>query len=320
MIRFLLTFLTASFVVSSVVSAQTTESYIVLERYSRKVLLADNSEKKRPVAGLSHMVTAKVVMDWTKAAGVSSSTLVTIPNHQFHTATQNPLGLQPGDRLSVRDAIYSTLLGEDCVATTALANHVGLELMQRRQLVGNPIGVFVTEMNNLSRSLGMTRTRFILPCGADNLTRNSFSTASDFARLSVVLASDSGFGFYAKQKSRNLKIYKAGGGEVTLAVTNNNQLLKSGLKVIGFKSSFSPAAGQCVAELANKDFYVEKLASGKSKVTPVQLVVVVLGSARAEELTKNLIPQGWSQYDNWRNQGYMSSADRREFLKLPASL
>ena len=318
MMRFLLTLFISGIVASlATSSSQAQESYLVVERYSRRVLLAERSEVKRPVAGLSHVVTAKVVMDWATAAGASNSSLITVPQHQYHTARLNPLGLNPGDQLSIRDALYSILLGDDCVAATTLANHVGRDLMQRRNVAGDPVAVFVAEMNNLARSLGMGKTRFLLPCGADSLQKNSYSTASDMARLAVTLASDSGFDFYVKQTTRDLKVIHAEGSEQVLTVTNTNKLLKSGLRVVGLKTGYSTMAGECAAQIANKDFYVDELPDGKHKVTPVQLVVVVLGSAKANDFAKSLIPQGWSHYDYWRKQGYLSMPDRRGFLKLP---
>lgn len=263
------------------------------------------------------MASAKVAMDWAKAANVSSSTVLTVPAHAYHTTQHNPLSLQPGDKISFRDALYATILTEDCVSSTTLANHVGLRLAQRRNVAADPIRVFTAEMNALAKALGMKRTRFLLPCGADSLRRNSYSTASDMARLALTLAKDSGFGFYAKQKSRKVVATKADGSQFSYQLQNTNGLLKSSLKVVGMKAGYSPVAGQCVSAVANKDFYITETADGKKKVTPVQLVVIVLASANAEQSGEKLIKQGWAEYENWRNQGYLAMSDRRGFLKMP---
>lgn len=315
MMRSLLTFLISYLVTTSAYTAE--ESYIVVERYSRRVLLAEGSEMKRPVSSLAHMVTAKVAMDWAEVSGTSSSAQLIVPQHQFLSARENPLSLQPGDSLSMRDALYASLLTDDCVATTTLATYVGRDLMQRRNLTGHPIGVFVTEMNNLARALGMTRTHFAVPFGADSLEDNSYSTASDIARLSVRLSTDSGFGFYVKQSSRKLTVLKYGGSVSELVLNNNNRLLTQNLKIAGLKAGFSPLAGGCAAQLVDKDFYVEKEPGGGTKVTPVQLIVVVLGSQRVDAFAQALIPQGWSSYDGWRQSGYLTESSRKKFLKLP---
>ena len=59
---FLIPILLFSLTLVTISGPQSPESYIVLERHSRKVLLASGSEYKRPIASLSHMVTAKVAM------------------------------------------------------------------------------------------------------------------------------------------------------------------------------------------------------------------------------------------------------------------
>ena len=295
------------------------ESYIVVERYSKKVLLASGTEYKRPVASLAHMLTAKVVLDWAKVAGVSSSTRITVPRHTFDRQGLNPLNLQAGDQLSVRDALYATILSEDAVSSYTLAHHVGMDLLARRRLAGAPVDLFVSEMNNLARSLGMGRTSISSPVGADLWQKNNYSTASDLARLSVNLVHDNAYGFYAKQKQRNLSVLRADGRMAQVAVINSNKLLSKGLKVEGLKSGFSQQAGHCVSISVDHESYLENLADGRQRVTPVQLIVIVLGSSDAQGLAQRLIPQGWSHYENWRNSGYMASPNRREFLKVSAA-
>jgi D-alanyl-D-alanine carboxypeptidase (penicillin-binding protein 5/6) len=288
----------------------------VLERHSRKVLLASGSEYKRPIASLSHMVTAKVVLDWAKASTTSTTTMLVVPQHGFYSAVDNPLGLQAGDQLSMRDALYATILGEDSVSAMTLATHVGSKLLSRRQVSGDPQPVFVNEMNNLARSLVMHNTRFYLPSGGDTSKRGNVSTVSDVARLSLLLSTDTAYGFYAKQKQRNLKVLKRDGREVRLVVLNSNKLLRSNIKVVGLKAGSSATAGQCASLLVDKYSYVKKLPTGEEQVTPVQMILVVLGSSDVEAFAKSVIPQGWSQYEIWRNGGYLASPDRREFLKV----
>lgn len=316
MIRFLLPALLFSLTLISISGAQSPESYIVIERHSRKVLLASGSEYKRPIASLSHMVTAKVALDWAKASATSTTTMLVVPQHGFYSGAENPLGLQGGDQLSMRDALYATILGEDSVSAMTLAGHVGSELLKRRQLTGDPQAIFVNEMNNLSRSLAMQQTRFYLPSSGGSGGRSNLSTASDLARLSLVLSTDTAYGFYAKQKQRSLKVLKRDGREVRIEVLNSNKLLRDKVKVVGLKVGSSPSAGQCASLLVDKYSYVKKLPSGEEQVTPVQMLFVVLGSSDAEAFAKRVIPQGWSQYEAWRNGGYLASPDRREFLKV----
>lgn len=317
MIRFLLPIFVVVLATLTSPISQSAESYIVLERHSKRVLLADGSEYRRPVGSIAHLVTAKVTLDWMAAAGVPKTTMIVVPNHTYFNGIQNPLGLQAGDRLSIRDALYASVLGEDCVSATALAHHVGQSLLQRRGLAGDPQSAFVREMNNLAQSYGMSRTQFKLPSGADNLRRNSHSTASDVARLVVKLSTDSALGFYTKQKQRSLSVTKQDGKVARISVLNTNKLLSSKFRVAGLKAANGVASGKCVAITADKNSYSVKLPNGGERITPVQLVVVVLGSADSERFAELLIPQGWAQYEKWRNNGYTASSNRREFLVVP---
>ena len=129
--------------------ATAAESYLVMEANSARVLLASNSEKKRPVAGLAKIAAAKVALDWAKLSKASLTTKIVVPDSSLSFTGANPMGLRPGDQLSMRDAIYSAMLGSDDTAAHALAIHIGRELLIRRQLQGDAQKVFVAEMNNL---------------------------------------------------------------------------------------------------------------------------------------------------------------------------
>lgn len=292
------------------------ESYVVVERHSGKVLLADNSELKRPVASLTKIATAKVVLDWATATNTNLATPMIVPNTVNLIGGANPMGLQPGDQITLRDALYSSLMGSDNLSALTLADYVGRQLLMRRQLNGDPVVAFVEEMNNLARSLGMNRTRFASPHGLDANPKQAFSTASDMARLSMHVMMDNAFPFYVKQKTREISVTKATGQTQKVTVTNTNKLLGE-MKVKGLKTGLTEAAGQCIALCAERNAFVEKHVDGSATVTPVEMVVVILGSTDREARGRQLINQGWQMYDGWRSVGYPATADRKEFIMLP---
>jgi len=102
MARFFLLFV---FVLGSVKLSQA-ESYLVMEAHSARVFLASNPEAKRPVASLTKIATAKVVLDWAKASGSNLAAQAVVPNTALSLGGANPMGLRPGDRITLRDAIY----------------------------------------------------------------------------------------------------------------------------------------------------------------------------------------------------------------------
>lgn len=137
-------------------------SYIAIEANSGKLLFSSNAEAKRPVASLSQVATAMVTLDWVARTRLPLDTFIAVPQEAFGLRAGNPMDLQPGDRLTLRDALYSTLLGSDNVSALTIASFVGRDLVSRRG-GGSPIAAFVTEMNNLARSLRMAKTRFTAP-------------------------------------------------------------------------------------------------------------------------------------------------------------
>lgn len=103
-----------------------------------------------------------VTLDWVARTRLPLDTFIAVPQEAFGLRAGNPMDLQPGDRLTLRDALYSTLLGSDNVSALTIASFVGRDLVSRRG-GGSPIAAFVTEMNNLARSLRMAKTRFTAP-------------------------------------------------------------------------------------------------------------------------------------------------------------
>jgi len=300
----------------AIMSISAAESYLVMEAHSARVLLAANSETKRPVASLTKVATAKVVLDWAKASGSSLAAQATVPNSALSIGGPNPMGLRPGDRISLRDAIYSALLGSDNVCAHTLADYVGRALLTHRRRQGDPQKAFVAEMNQLAKALGMKRTRFANPHGLDLAGKKGYSTAADIARLCVYAMRDTGFEFYVKQTNRKIAVFSADGRSLSYNVRNTNQLLgKQGVN--GIKTGMTAAAGQCLAVNSHKSPLVKKLAGNRSQIRKRDLIVVILGSADRFARARQLVPQGWAGYDQWAAQGFPQSTNKREFLIVP---
>ena len=295
---------------------QAAESYLVMEANSARVLLASNSEQKRPVAGLTKIASAKVALDWAKISNTSLTTMVVVPESALTFNGANPMGLRAGDRLSMRDAIYSSMLGSDDMSMHALADQVGRALLVRRQRQGDPQKTFVNEMNQLAKALGMRRTRFSSAHGFELKGRKGYSTAADIARLSVYVMRDTGFTFYVKQKSRKISVVTMAGQRKSYTVGNTNQLL-SQMGINGIKTGLNTRSGQCLAVNSHRSPLVTKLDDGRAKIRKRDLVVVVLGSADRFAQTKQLVGQGWSAYEQWGATGYTVSEQKREYLVVP---
>ena len=298
-------------------SLRAAESYIVMEAHSGRVLLANDPEKKRPVASLTKVATAKVVLDWAKVSRTDLATLIMVPQSALSIGGPNPLALAVGDQISLRDALYSSLLGSDNITAYALAEHVGRALLSQRQRSGDPQQTFVKEMNHLANALGMKRTKFSNPYGLDLPRSRGYSTASDIARLSVHAMRDTGFAFYVKQKSREIDVIRVHGQKLSYKVSNTNTIL-SELGINGVKTGSTAAAGQCIVVNSHRSPLVKKLVNNGSQVRNRDLIVVILSCDSDRMLrSKQLISQSWPLYDDWAAKGYVVSPEAQELIVVP---
>lgn len=300
---------------AGVASAQ--ESSIIVEAHSGKILAAANPEQRRPVASLTKIATALVVLDWAEAAQTDLATTAVVPPSAAMLAAVNPMGLAPGDRISLRDALYSALMGSDNVAALTVATHVGGSLLERRGHSGDPERAFVAEMNLLAGALGMRSTRFVNPHGLDLRRGNGYSTAADIARLSIHSMRKPAFAFFVRQEERRVTFQTAAGAK-SFRVVNTNVLLKD-KSVRGIKTGSTAAAGECLATCAERDPIVRDLPGGAKSITPRRLIVVVLGSPDRFGRTRGFLNHGWMLFDQWANAGSVIPEGARDFLRVPNS-
>ena len=289
---------------------------MVMEAYSGKVLVASNAAAKRPVASLTKIATATVALDWANAAGTDIAThQITVPQTITLVGGPNPMNLQPGDRLSLRDALCSALLGSDNLAALTIADHVGRELLTRRGKGGEPVAEFVAEMNRLAKALGMTQTRFANPHGLERKGAKAFSSAADVARLSVYAMRRNAFNFIVRQPSRQIRLYGVG-GERGFTIRNTNELIGEP-GILGVKTGTTEAAGPCLAVCMDRDPLLRQKPDGSKGVTPRRLIVVVLNSPDRFNRARGLLRQGWSIYDAWLEAGAPVKDKNREIISVP---
>lgn len=296
-------------------TAAAQEAFLVMEAYSGKVLVAKNSTAKRPVASLTKIATGVVAIDWAAAAGIDlAATEITAPPTISLVGGPNPLDLQPGDRLTLRDALYAALLSSDNIAALCVADHVGRDLLRLHGRSGDPVAEFVGEMNRLAKALGMTRTRFGNPHGLEREKVKAFSTAADMARLSVYAMRRNAFNFIVRQPEREITIQTAIGRQLH-KVRNTNELIGED-GILGIKTGTTMAAGQCLAVCMDKDPLVRQKPDGSKGVTPRRLILILLNSHDRFTRARLLLNDGWVKYDSWLAVGAPVKDAKREIIKV----
>ena len=295
--------------------AQGTKSVMVMEAYSGKILVASNSTEKRPIASLTKIATGAVTVDWATATGADlGTTIITAPQSVALVGGPNPMNLQPGDQLTLRDALYSALLGSDNLAALAIADHVGREILTRRGGSGDPLAIFVAEMNQLAKALGMKSTRFANPHGLDRPGTKAYSTAADVARLSIYAMRRNAFNFTVRQKERQVSV-TGPAGKRSYKVKNTNELVGEP-GILGVKTGTTNAAGPCLSVCMDREPLVRPKPDGSKGATPRRIIAVVLNSPDRFNDARALIRHGWEIYDPWLESGAPVQDREREILKV----
>ncbi len=289
---------------------------MVVEAFSGKVLFASNSSLKRPIASLTKIATGVVAVDWAAATQRDIAKVrVTVPQTASLVGGPNPMGLQPGDQLTLRDALYAAMLASDNLAALAIADHVGGQLLASRGKTGDPVAGFVAEMNLLAKGLGMTRTRFANPHGLERPGTKAWSTAADVARLSTYAMRRNALTFIARQPDRQVTVHGPGGAR-GFTLRNTNELIGEP-GILGLKTGTTLLAGACLSACMERDPLVRVKPDGNKGVTPRRLIVVVLNSPDRFNRARGLIRQCWSVYDAWIGAGAPVRDRDRELIHVP---
>jgi len=274
-------------------------SWIIVDDETGHVLAASGQNEKRQIASLTKIATAMVVMDWADATKSSLANLVSVPPEVAGVGGVNPCGLQPGDRVSLRDLLYSAMMSSDNHAAYTLAWNVGSRLPNPQRL--SPVDNFTAHMNALARQLGMKRTVFLNPHGLDSSTPPPHSTAADLARLTRYAYKHPGFNFYVSQPTREIAIEGADGTPRGFLLRNTNELLgRDGIE--GVKTGRTRLAGDCIVLAADRNpEAVER--DGQKIAIPRRLIVVLLGSGDRFAEGLGLVQRGWGLHGQWSAQG-----------------
>lgn len=282
------------------------ESSITIDNQTGRILEGVNANQKLPIASLTKLALAMVVIDWSDLKNGNLDQTATVPESAISgTGGINPLGLQAGDVMTLRDLLYACLLNSDNVAAVTLADHIGRSLPNRSGL--DPVGTTVSQMNALARQLGMRRTLFLNPHGLDNPDGQArpYSTASDLARLTRYAYSKSGLSFYVAQPTREIHIQR-GGANLSAQLANTNKLLGTE-SIDGVKTGRTSRAGDCI--ILSSEHPPEVKRQGDTVfTTPRRIIVVLLAGTNREQEGVALVQRGWALYNDWAAKGRPTKA------------
>lgn len=293
---------------SAKTAAEMQPSYLVMETNNERVLFSQNANERRPIGMLSNIATAIVVMDWMKAKNVSMDTMLTVPAGACRWPSTNLLHLQPGEQISLRDALHSCLMWDDSACATTMAYACGYTLS-----TVDPEGAFVAQMNNMARTIGMNATNF----KGSNGSVVSTASTRDLALLGMyAMERELMQGICAKASYTATINGSAGARQVQ--INNTNRMLSS-QGVDGLRAANSRSAGCCIIASAKRGSvkaYNPQL--GKESTYAQRLLVIVLGmpdsNARYQKAAA-LLNDGWGAWEAWQKTSDMT--DSSKFIRLP---
>ncbi|MDD5437805.1 MAG: serine hydrolase [Patescibacteria group bacterium] len=248
------------------------ESALVIDAKTKKVLYSYQPDKKWPAASLTKLVGAMVYLDrkpaWNSVVAMSKADEV----------GGGRLRVNPGAKLTVRDLLYSSIVGSANNAATAMARLSKLGMKN-----------FVANMNKKAKAIGCTQTNFYDASGMD--ARN-LTTVQDMARIADAAFNVPEIRRAATTASYTFKILNASPKNNLHTVKNTNVLLveDNGLYVTGGKTGYLDESKN------NLIVRLRPSAVDRSK----EVLVVVFGAESRQSLfaeAERLARWSWSAYD-----------------------
>lgn len=197
---------------------------LVIDQRSSTVLFEKNSNAVLPIASLTKLMTALVVVD----AKQDMNEILTVTNDDIDRIKGTGSRLRIGAQLSRAEMMHIALMSSENRAASALGRHYP-----------GGLNAFVNAMNRKAAELGMTDSYFVEPTG---LSSKNVSSARDLAKLTV-----------AAYDYPLLRDYSTGhetavdpGGR-SLQYRNSNLLVKNPEWEIGLqKTGYIAEAGRCL--------------------------------------------------------------------------
>jgi D-alanyl-D-alanine endopeptidase (penicillin-binding protein 7) len=193
-----------------------------------EVLYAQNADTPRPVASISKLVTAMVLLD----SGLDLDTITaTITKEDAYRSSRSRLRI--GYELTLRDLLYCALLNSDNRAARAIS-----------RVVSGSYEACGDAMTRKARTLGLTRTVFREPTGLDS---ENISTAHEVARI-LHYARD--YDLIARITStRRQRVTVVNKKRTYLQMANTNLMVLSPYRVLSGKTGYIRASDYCLTTL-----------------------------------------------------------------------
>ena len=261
----------------------TSRAALLMEKTTGRILFAQNEHEKLEPASVTKIMTLLLTMDAIDSGALAYDDVVTVSANAAGMGGSQVF-LAEGEQITVEELLKCVCVSSGNDAAVALA-----------EKVSGVTELFVEQMNNRARGLGMDDTHFVNPTGLT--AAGHVTSAHDIALMSRELLTK-------HPDIRNFTTIwtdSIRGGTFDLA--NTNKLIRWYDGATGLKTGYTASAGYCISATAEKD--------------GMELIAVVMKGETADKRNtdaKALLNYGFSAYT------LVSADDGQPLPALPVAM
>ena len=240
-------------------------SVLLMEKETGAILYAKGETDRREPASVTKVMTLLLTMEAIEKGAIAYDDVVTVSAYAASMGGSN-VYLAEGEQITVEELIKAVCVASGNDAAVALAEHVS-----------GVTELFVAEMNNRAKELGMKDTTFLNCHGLP--AEGHLTSAQDIAIMSRQLI----LHYPELRRFTTIWMDSLRGGAFELA--NTNKLIRFYEGATGLKTGSTSSAGYCISATAERD--------------GMELIAVVLGGATSQqrfEDAKTLLNYGFATY------------------------
>ena len=243
----------------------TSHAALLMEKTTGQILYAQNEHEARPPASVTKIMTVLLTMEAIDSGRIALDDMVTVSAYAAGMGGSQVF-LAEGEQMSVDDLLKAVCVSSGNDAAVALAEHVA-----------GVTELFVEQMNNRARELGMNDTHFVNCTGLT--AEGHVTSAYDIALMSRELM------LHHPDIRNYTTIWMDTLRSGTFGLSNTNKLIRFYDGATGLKTGFTQEAGYCISATAERD--------------GMELIAVIMKAPDKDTRTKDakaLLNYGFSTY------------------------
>ena len=261
----------------------TSRAALLMEKTTGQILFAQNEHEKLEPASVTKIMTLLLTMDAIDSGALAYDDVVTVSANAAGMGGSQVF-LAEGEQITVEELLKCVCVSSGNDAAVALA-----------EKVAGVTELFVEQMNNRARGLGMDDTHFVNPTGLT--AEGHVTSAHDIALMSRELLT----------KHPDIRsfttIWTDSIRNGTFDLANTNKLIRGYDGATGLKTGYTASAGYCISATAERE--------------GMELIAVVMKGETADKRNadaKALLNYGFSAY------ALVSAAPEEPLPTLPVTM